>query len=429
MACEDFDSGVIMEEITDDNAMVPFFEGKIVGKVQKIEWTIFSITSPKCIDVGYLRTEAQNGADVNDRIEYCHRLAGTGECWTEWWTLSLHRVRAVLDFEFQIFKSLISLSFLALTRKFWSQNSLWKWRNDRPTFASFVEVTNTYQSDPTNYCNKFVVVLTLMRVSVDSSVRQILLLKTRHRGATSSVLRFGFHKLLRSFSFFWGWGARFERKKKSSFRCESRGVSRYCCATHKQQVVRLLRRVRAYGQFMDSFSLWFKLVVCLLRTKHYLLCYTMYTCLSIFESAASVVLCSESTVFHLLSTGPFCLCLSTSLKFLLRLFGKLSPLRKIDWVHNHTCYCEGFFTICFILQWPCWHCRVLFASMLFLPLWEIKRSLDCESESGETNRWKKRTDTDWKSEFQTGIEYSCTNFMNVSALHFCVEFQWNCVFF
>ena len=37
MACEDFDSGVIMEEVSDDNAILPLWEGKIVGKVKKIE--------------------------------------------------------------------------------------------------------------------------------------------------------------------------------------------------------------------------------------------------------------------------------------------------------------------------------------------------------------------------------------------------------
>ena len=38
MACEDFDAGVIMDEVSDDNAILPLWEGKVVGKVKKIEW-------------------------------------------------------------------------------------------------------------------------------------------------------------------------------------------------------------------------------------------------------------------------------------------------------------------------------------------------------------------------------------------------------
>ena len=37
MACEDFDAGVIMDEVSDDNAILPLWEGKVVGKVKKIE--------------------------------------------------------------------------------------------------------------------------------------------------------------------------------------------------------------------------------------------------------------------------------------------------------------------------------------------------------------------------------------------------------
>ncbi len=37
MASDEFDSGVIMEEVSEDNAILPLWEGKVVGKVQKIE--------------------------------------------------------------------------------------------------------------------------------------------------------------------------------------------------------------------------------------------------------------------------------------------------------------------------------------------------------------------------------------------------------
>ena len=36
-ACDEFDSGVVHEEIIDDSAVLPLWEGKVVGKVDKIE--------------------------------------------------------------------------------------------------------------------------------------------------------------------------------------------------------------------------------------------------------------------------------------------------------------------------------------------------------------------------------------------------------
>ena len=37
-ASDEFDSGVILEEVTDDIAELPLWEGKVVGKVEKVEW-------------------------------------------------------------------------------------------------------------------------------------------------------------------------------------------------------------------------------------------------------------------------------------------------------------------------------------------------------------------------------------------------------
>ena len=37
---DEFDSGVVHEEIQSDNQILPLWEGKIVGKVEKKEWTI-----------------------------------------------------------------------------------------------------------------------------------------------------------------------------------------------------------------------------------------------------------------------------------------------------------------------------------------------------------------------------------------------------
>jgi len=36
-ACDEFDSGVVHEEIIDDLAVLPLWEGKVVGKVDRIE--------------------------------------------------------------------------------------------------------------------------------------------------------------------------------------------------------------------------------------------------------------------------------------------------------------------------------------------------------------------------------------------------------
>ena len=44
MACEDFEAGVIMDEVSDDNAILPLWEGKVVGKVKKIEWKCSSFS-------------------------------------------------------------------------------------------------------------------------------------------------------------------------------------------------------------------------------------------------------------------------------------------------------------------------------------------------------------------------------------------------
>ena len=33
----EFESGVVHEEVTDDNEVLPLWEGKVVGKVEKIE--------------------------------------------------------------------------------------------------------------------------------------------------------------------------------------------------------------------------------------------------------------------------------------------------------------------------------------------------------------------------------------------------------
>jgi len=34
--CDDFESGVVNEEVTCDNAVLPMWEGKVVGKVERI---------------------------------------------------------------------------------------------------------------------------------------------------------------------------------------------------------------------------------------------------------------------------------------------------------------------------------------------------------------------------------------------------------
>ena len=36
-ASDEFDSGVIMEEVTMDDMLLPLWDGKIVGKVEKVE--------------------------------------------------------------------------------------------------------------------------------------------------------------------------------------------------------------------------------------------------------------------------------------------------------------------------------------------------------------------------------------------------------
>ena len=36
-ASNEFDSGVILEEVTNDNDELPLWEGKVVGKVEKVE--------------------------------------------------------------------------------------------------------------------------------------------------------------------------------------------------------------------------------------------------------------------------------------------------------------------------------------------------------------------------------------------------------
>ena len=37
MVCDDFDCGVIFEEISDEAAVLPLYEGKIIARVKKIE--------------------------------------------------------------------------------------------------------------------------------------------------------------------------------------------------------------------------------------------------------------------------------------------------------------------------------------------------------------------------------------------------------
>jgi len=34
--CDEFESGVVNEEVTCDNAVLPMWEGKVVGKVERI---------------------------------------------------------------------------------------------------------------------------------------------------------------------------------------------------------------------------------------------------------------------------------------------------------------------------------------------------------------------------------------------------------
>lgn len=35
---DEFDCGVVFEEVRDDDAILPIFEEKIVGKVEKVDW-------------------------------------------------------------------------------------------------------------------------------------------------------------------------------------------------------------------------------------------------------------------------------------------------------------------------------------------------------------------------------------------------------
>ena len=64
MACEDFDAGVIMDEVSDDNAILPLWEGKVVGKVKKIEWNRGPTENKECNKQNVIR----NGLSCTRRL-------------------------------------------------------------------------------------------------------------------------------------------------------------------------------------------------------------------------------------------------------------------------------------------------------------------------------------------------------------------------
>lgn len=37
---DEFDCGVVFEEVRDDDAILPIFEEKIIGKVEKVDWNL-----------------------------------------------------------------------------------------------------------------------------------------------------------------------------------------------------------------------------------------------------------------------------------------------------------------------------------------------------------------------------------------------------
>ena len=37
MASDEFDSGVVHEEVTDDDALLPLLDGKVIGKVERCQ--------------------------------------------------------------------------------------------------------------------------------------------------------------------------------------------------------------------------------------------------------------------------------------------------------------------------------------------------------------------------------------------------------